>query len=79
METAEEGCLSVPEMYGPTERHYEVTLTGYDQHGRKLKIKAWGLLARVFQHEVGHLNGGLFIDIAKEVHQYIPPENTKKI
>ncbi len=78
-ETVEEGCLSVPEMYGPTERHYEVTLTGYDQRGKKLKIKAWGLLARVFQHEVGHLDGGLFIDIAKEVHKFVPVENTQKI
>jgi len=77
METVEEGCLSVPQMYGPTERHYEVTLTGYDQHGKKLKIKAWGLLARVFQHEVGHLNGGLFIDIAKEVHKLEIPQNNE--
>jgi peptide deformylase len=77
-ETVEEGCLSVPEMYGPTERHYEITLTGYDINGKKIKIKAWGLLARVFQHEVGHLDGKLFTDIAKEVHQYIPPENTKR-
>jgi peptide deformylase len=73
-ETVEEGCLSVPNMYGPTERHYEVTLTGYDQHGKKLKIKAWGLLARVFQHEVGHLNGELFIDTAKELHRVHPVE-----
>jgi len=67
METVEEGCLSVPGKFGPTERHYEVTLTGFDPRGKKLKIKAWGLLARVFQHEVDHLNGKLFIDRASEV------------
>ena len=67
-ETVEEGCLSVPQKYGPTERHYSVTLTGYDVMGRKLKIKAWGLLARVFQHEVDHLNGRLFVDKADEVY-----------
>jgi peptide deformylase len=71
-ETVEEGCLSVPNAYGPTERHYEVTLVGYDHRGKKIKIKAWGLLARVFQHEVGHLNGELFIDTAKEVHHIHP-------
>lgn len=66
-ETIEEGCLSVPNAYGPTERNYEVTLIGYDQRGKKLKIKAWGLLARVFQHEVDHLDGTLFVDKAKRI------------
>jgi peptide deformylase len=64
----EEGCLSIPEMYGEVERHSKVTLVGFDQNGKKLKIKAWGLLARVFQHEVDHLDGKLFIDKAKNLH-----------
>ena len=66
-ETLEEGCLSVPGVFGPTERSYQVTLSGFDQNGKRVKIKAWGLLARVFQHEMGHLNGELFIDKAKEL------------
>ena len=65
----EEGCLSVPFTYGTVERSERVTLTGFDKHGKPIKIKAWGLLARVFQHEVDHLEGKLFIDRAKNVHK----------
>ncbi len=65
----EEGCLSVPERYGMVERPARVTLTGLDLNGRKVKIKAWGLLARVFQHEVDHLDGKLFVDRSKEVRR----------
>lgn len=72
----EEGCLSVPGVYGPVERPAKVTLEGREANGKKVKIKAWGLLARVFQHEVDHLNGGLFIDRAKELYQYVG-ENEK--
>ncbi len=69
-ETLEEGCLSVPETYGPVERVYRLVLAGQDQNGKKVKIKAWGLLARVFQHEVDHLDGKLFIDRSKELRKY---------
>lgn len=72
----EEGCLSVPLTYGEVERPERITLAGYDKNGKRLKIKAWGLLARVFQHEVDHLNGMLFIDKAKSV-QKIENINTK--
>lgn len=65
----EEGCLSVPGVYGLVERPEKITMEGLDKNGKKLKIKAWGLLARVFQHEVDHLNGVLFIDKAKEIHK----------
>jgi peptide deformylase len=59
----EEGCLSVPGgVSGEVERPEKITLEGQDKNGKKIKIKAWGLLARVFQHEVDHLNGTLFID-----------------
>jgi peptide deformylase len=68
-EILEEGCLSVPETWGPVERHYRLTLSGQDISGKKIKIKAWDLLARVFQHEVDHLNGGLFIDKAHELRK----------
>ncbi len=59
---AEEGCLSIPDNYGEVLRPEKVTLTGYDKNGKKIKIKAWGMLARVFQHEVDHLDGKLFTD-----------------
>ena len=73
---ADEGCLSVPMKFGSTPRAEKVVLKGQDKNGRPVKIKAWGLLARVFQHEVDHLNGKLFIDTAKEVHEY-KPDDTK--
>lgn len=68
-ETMDEGCLSVPETFGPTPRAAKVTLKGFDRSGRPITIKAWGLLARVFQHEVDHLNGVLFIDKARDVRK----------
>lgn len=63
----EEGCLSVPETFGSVLRSSKIIITGFDQNGRKMKLKAWGFLAKVFQHEVDHLNGILFIDRARVV------------
>ena len=65
----EEGCLSVPGIYGDVERPEKIILVGYDKNAKKIKIKAWGLLARVFQHEVDHLNGILFIDKTKIIQK----------
>jgi peptide deformylase len=62
----EEGCLSVPGVWGSVERPERITVSGYDKNGKPVKIKAWGMTARVFQHEIDHLNGMLFIDKAKE-------------
>ncbi len=64
----EEGCLSVPGKFGDVPRATRVAIKGYNKQGRPVKIKAWGLLARVFQHEIDHLNGKLFIDHVKHVH-----------
>ncbi len=75
-EEFDEGCLSVPGVYGMVARPSRVTLTGFNQAGKPVKIKAWGLLARVFQHEFGHLNGGLFTDIAKKVEKVAIPKIT---
>ncbi|MDP2695990.1 MAG: peptide deformylase [bacterium] len=75
----EEGCLSIPGVYGPVERPDKITLTGLDINGKKVKIKAWGLLARVFQHEVDHLNGKLFLDKCKDPYtiEGFEPKNLK--
>ncbi len=62
MEEGEEGCLSIPGYYGLVERASAVTVKGLDRNGRKVRIKAQGFLARVFQHEIDHLEGILFID-----------------
>lgn len=72
---AEEGCLSVPKTYGPVARAERITLKGQDKNGKPVKIKAWGLLARVFQHEVDHLSGKLFIDKAGSIYKLIGEEN----
>jgi peptide deformylase len=64
----EEGCLSVPERFGLVERSERVVLEGQTLEGKKVKIKAWGLLARVFQHEVDHLDGKTFLNRTKEVY-----------
>ncbi|MEK7191981.1 MAG: peptide deformylase [Patescibacteria group bacterium] len=65
----DEGCLSVPGVYGIVERPEKITLAGYNSSGKKIKIKAWGLLARVFQHEMDHLGGKLFTDKTKKVEK----------
>lgn len=71
----EEGCLSVPGLFGKTERYLEVILEGQNQNGRKLKIKAEGLLAHIFQHEVDHLDGIVYTDHAINLRKY---ENERK-
>jgi peptide deformylase len=68
----EEGCLSIPGKYGEVERMEKITLSGFDKSGKPIKIKAWGLLAHIFQHETDHLNGMLFIDRAKKVYSNKP-------
>lgn len=62
-----EACLSIPGYFGEVDRHEEVVVTGLDRHGKDFRIKAQGWLARVFQHEIDHLDGQLYIDIASEV------------
>jgi len=66
----EEGCLSIPGKWGYVPRAEKVTLTGLDKNGKPVKIKAWGLLAHVFQHETDHLQGKLFIDRTKKVFEH---------
>jgi peptide deformylase len=70
LDKIEEGCLSLPGIYGPVERPAKITIAATDISGRKIKIKAWGLLARVFQHEMDHLNGMMIIDKAKDLRDY---------
>ncbi|NTU56977.1 MAG: peptide deformylase [Anaerolineales bacterium] len=64
-----EGCLSIPGLLGEVERHAEVQVKGLNRHGKPMKIKAKGWLARIFQHEIDHLNGVLFPDRATRVWQ----------
>ncbi|KKS87726.1 peptide deformylase [Candidatus Jorgensenbacteria bacterium GWA1_49_17] len=70
----EEGCLSVPRRYGVVPRFERVVLEGYNLEGKKIKLKARGLLARVFQHEVDHLDGKVFVDRTKKIYEVRKPE-----
>jgi peptide deformylase len=63
----EEGCLSVPGEERLVPRPEKIVLAGMDRGGKKIKISAWGLLGRIFQHEIDHLNGLLIIDRGKPV------------
>jgi len=62
-----EGCLSIPGLVGEVERHAEVQVKGLNRHGKPMKVKAKGWLARIFQHEIDHLNGVLFTERATRV------------
>lgn len=62
-----EACLSIPGFFGKVDRHESVVIKGMDRRGEPIRIKAKGWQARVFQHEIDHLEGKLYIDIASEV------------
>ena len=64
-----EGCLSIPGYLGEVERHEEIRVRALDRNGKSLKLKVKGWTARIFQHEIDHLNGVLYID------QLTEPEN----
>jgi peptide deformylase len=61
-ETAEEGCLSIPDIYGEVERRLSVTLEALDRDGRPYRLEVSGFKARAVQHEIDHLDGVLFLD-----------------
>ena len=63
----DEGCLSVRWLYGKVRRSTRVTLRALNEKGEMIERGASGLLAQIFQHEVDHLNGVLFIDKARKV------------
>ncbi|HWB39033.1 MAG TPA: peptide deformylase [Candidatus Saccharimonadales bacterium] len=60
-----EGCLSVPNVYGKVPRHAKVKVKALDEDGKAFRVTAEGFLARIFQHEIDHCNGIVFIDHIK--------------
>ncbi|MCF6277619.1 MAG: peptide deformylase [Anaerolineales bacterium] len=64
-----EGCLSVPGLIGDVERSTSIVVKGQNRHGKPTKFKLSGWLARIFQHEIDHLNGVLFTDLAERIWQ----------
>ncbi|MFH1767077.1 MAG: peptide deformylase [Patescibacteria group bacterium] len=69
---SEEGCLSVPEVYGIVKRHKQVKVTALDRTGLEIEIKTGGLISTIFQHEIDHIDGILFIDKAEKIQQIAP-------
>lgn len=65
----QEGCLSIPGLVGDVERAASVVVRGQNRRGHPVKIKAEGWLARIFLHEVDHLNGVLFVDRAEKIYK----------
>ena len=61
-----EGCLSIRDIYGKVPRHEKVRVKAMDENGRLVRLTAEGFLARVFQHEIDHTNGIVFIDHIKD-------------
>ncbi|WP_314621442.1 peptide deformylase [uncultured Selenomonas sp.] len=68
-ETDSEGCLSVPGIFGEVERASKVKVEFLDRRGKRKHITAKGLLARCIQHELDHLEGVLFIDVATSLRK----------
>ena len=71
-----EGCLSVPNLVGEVERHAAIQVKGLNRRGQPMRVKAQGWLARIFQHEVDHLNGVVFTDRATRV--WLPETEEEK-
>jgi peptide deformylase len=76
LEECEEACLSVPGYVGDVSRAVWVTVKGQDTKGKDVRVKAYDYLARVFQHEIDHLDGILYIDQVDDPAKVrkIPPE-----
>lgn len=73
-EVGTEGCLSIPGIIGDVDRPVGIVLRGQNRHGQPVRLKADGWLARIFQHEIDHLEGVLFTDLAERIWQPGPDE-----
>lgn len=74
----EEGCLSVRYLYGKVSRSRKATVEAYDENGKKFSRGGTGLMAQIFQHEIDHLDGTLFIDKATNLEEMPPEKVTNK-
>jgi peptide deformylase len=78
-QTGEEGCLSIPEIYGDVTRAQHVVVRALDRTGAPIEIDATDLLARCLQHEIDHLHGRLFIDYLSLVKRQAAMKKWKKL
>jgi len=69
-----EGCLSIPGLVGEVERYASIQVKGLNRRGQVMKIRADGWLARIFQHEIDHINGVVFPDRATRIWKPEPEE-----
>ncbi|MBI3989084.1 MAG: peptide deformylase [candidate division NC10 bacterium] len=76
---AEEGCLCIPDLREPVTRYERVLVKGYDRNEREVEVEGKGLLARIFQHEVDHLEGLLFVDRLSTAKRDILRKRLKKL
>lgn len=67
-ELGPEGCLSIPGLIGDVRRAYKCKVRAQDRHGETFELEGEGLLSRAIQHEIDHLNGVLFIDLAEKMY-----------
>lgn len=74
----EEGCLSIPDIFAEIKRAQHVEVKGYDLNGNEVRYEAEGILARAFQHEMDHLQGGLFWDDLSKVKRDMLKRKFKK-
>lgn len=75
----EEGCLCIPDLRERVVRHRRALVRGYDRNGKEVEVEGTDLLARIFQHEVDHLDGILFIDRLSPVKRDIVKRKLKKM
>jgi peptide deformylase len=78
VETAEEGCLSIPEIFGDVARPARVVVEALDRAGKKFRAEAHGYKARAIQHEIDHLDGILFLDHLSAVKRNLLLSKWKK-
>ena len=71
-----EGCLSIPGLVGEVERHEAIQVKALNRYGKPVKLKVDGWLARIFQHEIDHLNGVLFTDLSTRIWKPTAEEET---
>ncbi|WP_309892286.1 peptide deformylase [Archangium sp.] len=77
--TLEEGCLSVPEQFEKTPRFHKVKVKYQDRTGAWHELEAEGRLAHVLQHEIGHLNGQVFVELLSGLKRGLILEKMKKL
>ena len=78
-EQGKEGCLSIPNIYVEIKRPSYILVEGLNERGKQVKIEAGGLLARILQHEIDHLNGILIVDYASPLSRVLVKRQLKKI